>query len=133
MKHPEVLEAAAIVVYGERWKAALARDLGLAPRLLYDWLEGRAPVPLRVWIALTLALATQARQAIDLLQQLEEIEAVESIHECLAGDDGEFVEADVSEGAGEEAVLSAKTRALCPWFSDPDGSRGHDQTMQTAH
>ena len=132
MKHPEVLEAAAIVVYGERWKAALARDLGLAPRLLYDWLEGRAPVPLRVWIALTLALSTQARQAIDLLQQLEEIEAVETIQECIP-DDGEFVEAEVSEGAGEEAALSAKTRALCPWFSDPDGSRGRDQTLQTAH
>jgi len=76
--HPDVLQAAAIVIYGERWKAPLARDLAVAPRQLYDWLEGRTLVPLRVWIALSLALSTQARQAIDLLQQLEEIEVVVS-------------------------------------------------------
>jgi hypothetical protein len=105
MTHPDVLQAAAITIYGERWKAPFARDLGVAPRQLYDWMEGRTPVPLRVWIALTLALATQARQAIDLLQQLEEIEAVEA--------DGTIDGASLDRSAGEEPTLGA-TKALCP-------------------
>jgi hypothetical protein len=107
MTHPDVLQAAAITIYGERWKAPFARDLGVAPRQLYDWMEGRTPVPLRVWIALTLALATQARQAIDLLQQLEEIEAVEA--------DGTIDGASVDDAGGTECGLGAATRALCPW------------------
>ena len=111
MTNPQVLQAAAIVIYGERWKAPLARDLGLAPRQLYDWMEGRAPVPLHVWVALSLALATQARQAIGLLQQLEEIEAVEAIDEAVETIDGAPV---------DEPALSPKTRALCPWSAQDD-------------
>jgi hypothetical protein len=70
-------------------------------------MEGRTPVPLRVWIALTLALATQARQAIGLLQQLEEIEAVEA--------DDTIDGASVAGSAGEECTPGAATRTLCPW------------------
>jgi hypothetical protein len=107
MTHPEVLQAAAIVVYGERWKAPLARDLGLAPRQLYDWIEGRAPVPLRVWVALSLALATQARQAFELLQQLEDIEAVEAV--------------ETIDGASiDDCTLSPKTKASCPWSAQSE-------------
>ncbi|HXF53300.1 MAG TPA: hypothetical protein VNK52_04175 [Hyphomicrobiaceae bacterium] len=116
MTHPDVLQAAAIVIYGERWKAPLARDLGVAPRQLYDWLEGRTPVPLRVWIALSLALSTHARQAIDLLQQLEEIEVVEASEtiDPAFGDD--------PDGVARALCPRTAARHPMPMMLPPDGS-----------
>ncbi len=32
-------------LYGERWQTALAKALGISPRYVRSWLQGRAPVP----------------------------------------------------------------------------------------
>lgn len=42
---PAELETAAVALYGRRWKAPLARALGLNERTVRYWWTGRSPIP----------------------------------------------------------------------------------------
>jgi hypothetical protein len=71
----KLLEATAITIYGPRWKAPLARDLGVPQQVLSHWIKEPPPPQHRLWGALTLALGVHASHAIELLKQMEEVEA----------------------------------------------------------
>ena len=43
--NPELLEKIGVALYGLRWQADLARDLGVAPRSMQRWLTGDRGMP----------------------------------------------------------------------------------------
>ena len=42
---PSLLEKIGVALYGPRWQADLARDLGVAPRSVQRWLTGDRGIP----------------------------------------------------------------------------------------
>ena len=43
--NPTILRAVGEALYGPRWQADLARDLGVADRTMRRWLAGAYPIP----------------------------------------------------------------------------------------
>ena len=43
--NPDLLKKIGVALYGLRWQADLARDLGVAPRSMQRWLTGDRGIP----------------------------------------------------------------------------------------
>jgi len=70
-KHKEELMAAGRALYGDRWKAELARALGISDgRRIRQWLSDDRPIPEGVWTDTANLLRQKQREVDEALSQL---------------------------------------------------------------
>ena len=65
------LSQAGVLLHGVRWRAALARDLGVSMRMVRRWDDGTSLVPFTVYAVLTDRLGTRLAAVLDILQVVQ--------------------------------------------------------------
>jgi hypothetical protein len=75
MSEVDFLRRSGAALYGERWQAPLARDLGVALRTVQRWTAGDNPIPPGVWLDLCELLTARAHDIAELLRILADAPA----------------------------------------------------------